>query len=199
MQRKENFLYSIIEFFTGKSEKKKRNSSKKKMPAKSTKSRRAKKSRTIRRKKVEQYDEVDRRKKEDDYNDNNTDSDDDNNDDVEPAKDASVYRYRVKSKSRKSRSLKRSRKSKVRIPIHRGGLAIKGPGGKIKQEYHIHLATSTRRAILGKLMKREGGLSIMRALVARRTLGKHNLNQTQKEILTRDINYVKKQHAKSKK
>lgn len=83
---------------------------------------------------------------------------------------------------------------KVTIPITRGSLALHDQNGKITEEYHIRTPEKARRALLRQLVLQHKGnaRATFRALIARRTLGKNRLTESQKGVLTSDADYVKR-------
>jgi len=95
---------------------------------------------------------------------------------------------------------KKSKTKKVIIPVTKGGLSALSKTGK-KVDYHISSAEKTRHYILNLVVKKRGknALSVYRALLARRTLGKNRLSETQKSILTKDADYIKKKYGLAKK
>jgi len=95
---------------------------------------------------------------------------------------------------------KKSKTKKVIIPVTKGGLSALSKTGK-KVDYHISSADKTRHYILNLVVKKRGknALSVYRALLARRTLGKNRLSETQKSILTKDADYIKKKYGLAKK
>lgn len=96
---------------------------------------------------------------------------------------------RTKSKAKKSTSY-----TKVRIPLTRDHLSVRLDDGS-KEHYHIRYATKARHAILDDVIEQRSGkspaLSVYRALIARRTLGKRVLTTKQRATLTSDAKYVK--------
>ena len=92
--------------------------------------------------------------------------------------------------SRKQKSSARSvSKSKVRIPIQKGALALND------KDYHIKNSITARRKILNGIITEHGdAINVFRALLARRTLGKNRLSPTQIETLTKDMAYIKKKY-----
>jgi len=84
--------------------------------------------------------------------------------------------------------------------LRKGGLTLQKPvtyqkGQAVKSEttYHISLPMKARRIILRALIDERGDmLSIHRALVARRTLGKNRLNATLMKNITKDIEWLGK-------
>lgn len=89
---------------------------------------------------------------------------------------------------------------KVIIPVEKGGLSAFSNKGK-KVDYHISSPDKTRHYVLNRVVQshHKDGLSVYRALIARRTLGKNRLSVTQLSILTRDADYVKKKYGKTSK
>jgi hypothetical protein len=101
-----------------------------------------------------------------------------------------------KSGSKKVASRRSRKKSSVRIPIDRGALAwFDAKNGEIV-DYHISTPTKKRRALLRRLVtdKNMDALTVFRAIIARRTLGKNRLSEQQISTLTSDADYVKKKY-----
>jgi len=83
----------------------------------------------------------------------------------------------------------------VRIPIRKHGLALMDDTGQIQANYsYTKQGTKERRRILAALIQRKkgGSLSVMRALVARRTLGKNRMSSKAWANISSDIEWVKK-------
>jgi len=96
--------------------------------------------------------------------------------------------------SRRKRSTSYRASGPVRIPVRKGGLAIKDSQGNIVAEYHIRTPKTERRLVIDNLVHKDGGLPVYRALIARRTLLKNTANKTMLATLTADANYVKKRY-----
>lgn len=91
-------------------------------------------------------------------------------------------------------------KSKVRIPLTRGSLAVHDKKGQVIHEYHIRDSNITRHRVLNQIVQHRQGdaIGVYRALLARRTLGKHRLSTQFKDTLTKDANYIKKKYYDTK-
>ena len=107
--------------------------------------------------------------------------------------------YAVADKAKKPKKTGRKTK-KVIIPVEKGGLSAFSKTGK-KVDYHISSPDKTRHYVLNRVVQshHKDGLSVYRALIARRTLGKNRLSVTQLSILTHDADYVKKKYGKTSK
>lgn len=105
---------------------------------------------------------------------------------------------RVKPKAKKTTTKKGSKKSRstVRIHLKKGGLARFDRAGNVVEEYHLHYQEKKRHSILQRVVAdRQGNaLAVFRRLIALRTLGKHRLSDEQKNLLTRDAEFIKRKY-----
>lgn len=96
-----------------------------------------------------------------------------------------------------NRHEKKTKPSQVRIPLRKNGLALMDASGQVEKHYsYTKQGQRERRSILAELIRRKqgGALTVMRALVARRTLGKNRMEEKSWQRISSDIEWVKKKY-----